>query len=808
MPYILRRHFAYFAFASISLTLSVGATLAVFTVVNALWLRPMPFHDVDRLVFIVGDAKSGSADTTFFDSVETSTAWTAFESVAGQVVTTGYLGPLNPRVEFENARGEVETLGVTSRYFSVLGISIRGRDFTREDNRYGAEPVAIISDRLWDRAFGRRTDVIGAVAAANPLSLRIIGVAPAGMYGARHGEQIDVWIPSNLVPRVAAVGDVDEDRIPTLMLARLHGGQTIADAKRRLVADATTVWDREAKERAQIVALKAVFGTPTARTVVISGGRARGVVAGLAGLVLLAGCTTLMALALVHFEQRRRELSVRLALGAARWRLIADLLRQLSLPAIAGTVGAILIAFWGLRVVPSLSLPGGVNLSRLDLSIDWRVLGFALVGTLLSLGIATFIPIRRFTNERLVGDLVGSTATPSASSHRFRQLLVGVHVSATIVVLVSAGLFVRAVLYGFTLGAGFDVDHSIFVQAQLGPPYGTVSKALTASVNSRTQRLEEGLRRLSGVQMVAKGRSPIGGDSTSLLLTRTIQTSEGFRDFRLGVMAEAPELLRALGVPILRGRELTAADARVRPVPVIVTASLARTLWPGKDPVGQSLVQLVNGRLGTSQVVGVAADFAYASLGEAPAGVLVGVSSFPGGPSYVVRTVPEADILMGSIRRLLHDLLPDAPRIVVTTGRQVVTDDLASQRLGAWFFSGFGLVALILGLGGIFGLVAHLAQSRRREFGVRLALGATPVDLLKSGTAAGLVPVLGGAGVGILAAAITSHAFIAFLPGLTTLDPVTYFSVAGMMVISAGLASLAAAWPLLHVRPSEVLRAE
>jgi predicted permease len=810
---VIRRHRGYVAFATASLALAVGAPLVVFTIVNALWLRPSPFPEPDRLVVLMDDS-TGAEESATFGKVEAAERWSAFEAVAGQVATSGAFAALKPRVRLEQVGTEVETLGVTSQYFRLLGQQIRGRDFTRDDNRDGAEPVAIISDGLWARAFDGRADLIGAVAAASPFPIRIIGVAPPGFEGARRGERADVWIPANLVPRVAPAGEIPEDAVPTLVLARLRTGQTAVEAKRRLVRDAVNERDRQAKERVQLVPLAHVFGTVDARTIVIAEGRAGRVVAALAGLVLLAGCTTLMALVLVHYEQRRRELCVRLALGASRGRLIADLARELAWPAAGGAVGAVLVAVWSLGALPSLSLPGGVDLRRLDLSIDWRVLSVALATAALTLFVAALVPVSRFTRSRLAGELIGSSATPPASSHRLRQLLLAVHVSATIIVLVAAGLFVRAVLYGFSAGAGFDVDRTVFMQVQLAPPFvssETNMDARDAIIEARRRRLEDGLRSLPGVELVARGRAPIGpGPATLLLTPRTIETRGERRDLLIGAMSGSPDLLHALGVPLRQGRALMPADAATRPQPVLVTASLARTLWPEDDPVGQVLSRPGRSfRPSVSTVVGLVEDFAYGSLTQASAGVLISVSPFDGGgiPEFVVRTA-RPDLIVAPIQRLVREVVPDAPRLVVSTGRQIVADDLGRQRLGAWFFSGFGLVALLLGAGGVFGLVAYLVESRRREFGVRLAIGATPGHLVRCGLAAGLTPVAIGTAAGVLVAALVARVFVTLLPGLSTLDPITYVSVSLLMIGGTAVAGFAAAWRLRRIGPAEALRAE
>ena len=821
MPRLIRGHRGYAVLTVTSLSLAVGATLAVFTVVNALWLRPVPFPEPDRLVMVVSSG-TGEGDGYSQVGLETSTKWTFFEAVAGQVNTSGDSARQAARLSFDAAGREIETLGVTSKYFNVLGQPIRGRDFTSDDNGPGADPVAIISDRFWSRAFGRRDDVIGALAPATPFPVRIVGVAPPGFHGARRGERTDVWVPAALAARLSPAAATTGDEGPeALVLARLKPGQTPEAARQQFLEQGLATAQvapgssfdayRGYLERVRVVRLEDVFGSPSSRTIVISEGRAAGVVASLAALVLLGSCATLMALVLVHYERRRRELSVRLALGASRLRLAAQLGTEFGWLAAAGTAGAIVVALAGLRVLPALSLPGGVDLGRLDLSLDWRVLGAAIGTTTLTLATAAVVPLLRFTRGDLAGEIVAVRSTTPASSQRLRQTLLAVHVSATIVVLVSAGLFVRAVVYGFTAGPGFDVDRTVSVRLRLPPirpSPGADPRGRVAALQQQTQRIADSLRALPGIDDVALGGMPIGLERMNDALTvTTVEAGGGQRQLAVGTLQGGSRLTAALGVPVLSGRALTPADAVGRGViaPALLTASLARTLWPAADPIGQVLL---TGRGGRYEVVGVVRDFAYGSLSQPAAGVIVRViEEFGIAPSFVVRTA-HPDAVVEPIRRLVTGMVPDIHRVAIATGREVVARDLGRQRLGAWFFSGFGLIALVLGAGGVFGLVAYLAESRRREFGVRVALGATPRDLVRRGVAAGLVPVSIGAVTGLVVAAIVTRLFVTALPGLSTLDPLTYASVAMLMTTCAAGAGFTAAWRLRTATPADALRAE
>jgi predicted permease len=793
---LLRSHPGYVGMAIFVLAVAVGVNLLVFTIVNALWIRPLPFPDPERVVTI------------------TNSTWTRLDAprlqifgggIAGQVDTTEYYAGLRPHVGV--AGRFPETLGVTSGYFKVLLLTIRGRDFTPNDDREGAEPVAIISDRLWSAAFDRRTDIIGAVLPTQPLSVRIIGVAPPDFFGVRRGEQTDLWIPTSVVRRLASA-DWQDKTMPLTALGRLGPDQTVAMVDQRYWG-LTDSRERDFLQqleirmalRPRVVSVSDVFGTPDTRTFMVNERDGALVVAGLALLVLLGGCATIAALVLVHYERRRAELAVKMSLGAGRGRLIRELLRDLTLVGMAGTAGGILVAAFGTRVMPAMRLPGGVDIGRLDLSIDWRVCAVSCAATLATLVIAAVLPISRATRPRLASELVGNNWSATLASQRVRQALLALQVCATIVVLVSAGLFVRAVVYGFGGGPGFDVDRTVFVSIQERVPGWSPGTGYRPDLNvQRIARLREALRQIPGVQEVADGVAPIGPASRFVIKKLNAQD----REYQLSAaqLRGSPELLSTLGVPILRGRSLTQTDVDVRPYPAVITQSLARRLWPESDPLGQPLRAPVS-RYGPFVVVGIARDLPFGSLTDPGDGAVItaqpnlnGMTSF-----FVVRT-EQPSMVAASISRTIK-----AQVVTATTGREVVARDIGRQRLGAWFFTGFGLAALLLGVGGAFGLVAYLAESQRKEFGVRVALGATLGHLVRRGLAAALFPVSAGVVSGLFFAGMASRLFTSLLAGIGALDFVTYVSVAAITLGCTTIAALAASWRLRRTSPADALRA-
>ena len=551
------------------------------------------------------------------------------------------------------------------------------------------------------------------------------------------------------------------------------------------------------------------------------------VVAGSAVFVLAGGCATLMALVLVHYERRRHELAVRLALGSSRRRLAGRLSVELGLLGAAGCAAALLLASWTLAALPTFSLPGGIDLGRIDLTIDARVIAVAVGASVLTLFGSAALPAERFTRASLAGDLIAPSSTSSAASLRLRRAMLAIHVAATVIVLIAAGLFVRAVAYGFSRGAGFDVDRTVFATVAVGSAYDLIAggsgrrdreteKAALAELQtrrrSRSTRLLAAVAETPGIEVLSLGGAPLGPEASRWLgQPRTLFLDGAPKSLSFAETWVGPEYLSALGIPMLAGRPLSDADtSRTKnPRSVIITESLAAALWPDALPLGQRFQMNRNGM--PHEVVGVVPDFAYGSMSLETFKVMVFATSLDevaGNDFRVAVRTSNPDQLASELHARIAAVLPDSPDVEVLTGREVVARDLGRERLGAWFFSGFGLVALLLGVAGVFGLVAYLAESRRREMGVRMALGATARDLMRLSVLSGLRPVLIGAAIGLLGAAWLARFVQSLILGIAGTDPVTYVGAALVMILAALSAGWAAALRIRRISPLEALRAE
>ena len=801
--------------AVLTLILAIGANLVVFTLVNALWLRPRPISDPDRVVMILGESGSGTYDTMYWApfGLERIADQPAFEIVGGQVPTSGEMSGNLTHVTLEGTNGEIETIAVTREYFSIMGLRIQGRDFGPDDDRPGAEIVGILSQRLWRAAFRGSPDVFGTVIRTGPAAVRVIGIAPEGFHGARLGERADLWVSRYAVSRLASPGMGQPD--PNLLgLARLRAGVS-PDAAERVVAQ-----EKKGLGRVRVIPVSRLYGSPLGASILVDQQSVIWVAAGMAALVLLAGCATLMGIVLVHYERRRAELAIRLALGCSRARLVRALGVELGALVTVGSVGALAAAWAGIRVLPALSLPGGLDLGRLDLSPDWRVAAFSGLAAVATVMVAAVPPLRRATRPGLVTDLVSSSSRTTPSSLRLRRAILAAHVAAAVIVLVAAGLFVRTVMYGSTIGPGFDTARTLFVELMMRSPSGPAqTKAQAAERNARdagrVSQLLNNLRGVPGIQDVALGPPPIRLTQVQSAETaQVVRSDTRERNIRLSYLDVGANYPAVLGLKRLAGRDLTNADALAWGAPgnhaVLVTRSLASGMWPGESAVGRVFV--LHGRY-TFVVVGVVEDLAFGSLRFSQhSGVLaptdVNLSARFFHTSLAVRTTVDATTLVEPIRKAVTEVFPNSPRVDVVTGRDIVSRDLGRERLGAWFFSGFGLIALVLGVSGVFGLVAYLAASRRREMGVRLALGALPSQVSRLVVLAGLGPVIVGTAAGLGAAALLTGAVDALLIGVGRFDLLTYSAVALVMLASTAAAGLIAAWRLRQLAPTEVLRAE
>lgn len=808
----LLRHPGYLVLSVLALALSVGANIAIFSVVNAIWIRPRPIPQADRVVMVMGRGQVfGTSEGYFFAELGLDCylrRQRIFSHVAGQVATSGENASYLPQIRFDKVPRQVEVVGVTPEYFSVVGATIQGRDFRPEDDDLSAEPVAIVSERVWREFFGSDPTILGNVVAASPRPLRLIGVAPARFQGLRLGEKTDVWLPAKVVTAFGQPGTMGPS-LPLLAVARLRDGIPIRDAQRLMSAGVDCdAGGRDGSRNAyDVVPIQEIYGAPTSRTIVIDESAAIQVAAVATGCIFLGGCATLLALIVMHYERRRHELSVRLALGCPPARLRRLVAIELCALGAIGLLAALGFGAVVVTMLPALDFTAGVDFARLDLSFDWRVFLFSGIGVGLTLAVGGFLPMKRATSAHVALELAGARNAPS--SLRLRRTVLATHAGAATLVLICAGLLIRAVNTAYSQGAGFDIRRTLFLTLQTASSFGR-SEEGPANRAIRAAKLVGDISELPGVQIVGLGEAPLGLDQTTKA-NRRVTIVGGDRQWTgtLGSDRVDENFHRALGIPLLSGRWLDHTDTLVHdgPRPVLMTATLAQSIWPQRSPIG--LIFSI-GR-GAFQVVGVVGDYPQGSLKMGQFRMFFGATDIDReGAGFelplVVRSTGNAADLRARVQRLVETSWQNAILRDLATGEEIVARDLGRERLGAAVFGTFGLLTLCLSLTGIFGLVAHYADSHRRELSIRRALGAEPNVVLRQVIHVAMSPVLVGSVIGLLVGAVVaSKVGLAFL-GVSQLDPITYVTTMFCLTFGGLLASGSAAWRVLRISPAEALK--
>ncbi len=785
------KHLGILVSASLILTLAVGANAAVFTLVNALLIRRQPVESPETLVVVVRRDQPLDPSRWSDLGMDRLRATGLFAQIAGEVVTRESFSDLQPNVLFSGFGRSFETAGVTAGYFETLGVQLRGRSFLATEDVYEGKPVGVISDDLWRDAFGRDPSIIGRTVAALPEPVSIVGVAPPGFGGALHGEHIGLWLPHHLLPRLNGVARGGP--IPMLALARLESGVPIAAAQ---------AWFAQSSRRSdasiEIVPLARMFGTQNSPAVVIREQQFVTIVMLASLLVLLVGSTALAGLMLVHYHSRHRELAIRSALGATSSRLRQQLLLEL-LPAIViSAVGSSVLGQWIIGVLPHLRLSDTIDISRLDLSADWRVSIAAGCASALTLATAGGLGVTWAT--RIRHNAFAAAGACAAVSRRARDLMLLAQAAIATLLLLLAAMLVRTMMYGVSDGAGFDVQHTLFVTLHVS----TAGVRNQDAGSSAAEVLMDRIRSMPAVDVVALGPPPLGPRlQRQLGSVQTIRSGAVETEIPVAWISAGRSYLQALGVPALIG-ENSGGDKHA-----VVSASLADDLWPGMSPIGQPISY---GPFSGTVVGVIDSAFGSVKFGRPAAIVtfeqetlLPRVLRDSGDLSFVVRARDPKGLAPAALR-LVEERFADAPAAMVTTGLQLVQNDLGRERLAAWLFSGFGVIAVALAVGSVFGLVICAIQLNRRSYAVMLALGATAGTIARDVVWRSCRPAFLGASLGILGALMAAPVLRSALIALIDIDAKSCLAAAGLLVLCSGVAATIAAARISHVEPMEVLK--
>jgi putative ABC transport system permease protein len=792
---MLSKNFGFSLAAIFTLALGIGANTAIFTVTNALLLRPFPYRDPQQLVSLDAKDKTKDLGGTLLryelvrdrnQSFQSLTVWTN-----DTLNLTGHGEPL-----------QVPVVRVSPNFFTTLGVQPQlGRTFREEEGRPEGRPVVMIGNFLWRSRFGGDRNIIGQTITLDTTPHTIVGVLPAGVQFPFAGPA-DIWTPryfelSLMTPQRLRMG------VGYLnLVARLRAGTTLERADAELAV--LNQQYREQNPAAPDADPTVVMTAEPLRDLVVADVRAKVLIlTGSVALVLLIACANVASLLLSRALSRRKEIAVRAALGASRGVVVRQLLTESMLLAVAaGLLGAGLswvgiraLVLWGAS-----QLPQGV-----PIQMDMRVLLFTLLSSLLAgifFGTFPALQLSRLDLETSLRDEGRGTSTGQARAH-MKSLLVVSQVALSLLLLIGAGLLLRS--FGRLLGVdpGFDAHNVLTMNVSLP----TVKYA---KPEQQTAFFDEILRRVSVLPGVRNAAI-----SATLPLTWTRITPvlpEGQPNVPLAerpfidIEAISPQWFQTMRVPLRAGREFNAADNADAPKVVIVNETFARRFWGNQNPLDR---QIVVGRgPGKSRVIGVAADVRNKGLAQdTQAQLYLPFAQLPWAEmNLLVRTMVPPQSITSAVRAQISAVDPDQPVAGIQTVDQIVDSSLAQPRFTMLLFGVFSATALVLSVIGIYGVLAYWVAQRRYELGIRLALGAQRADILRIVVRQGFMLSIVGIGIGLMAALLLTRLMSSLLYKVGALD-LTTFAVAPLVFLGVALlASYLPARSAMRVDPAEALR--
>ncbi|HEX7090945.1 MAG TPA: ABC transporter permease [Longimicrobiales bacterium] len=804
---ILARSPGFTLVAVLMLALGIGANTAIFSVVNAVLLRP-PAHvaEPERVVTLwTSDYSGPTFGSSSYPDYEVFREQT--EVLAG--LAAYRIQPVNLIEPDETVRLAAER--VSANYFDVLGVRpARGRLFCPEDAA-GPQPVAVISHALWQSRLGGDPGVVGRTVRLNAGLFTVVGVAPEGFLGSIRGVRVDVWVPLQATGLLGTPDDFLTRRGDRglLVLGRLRPGVPVERAQahfdvvaRQLLASYPDAW-RDVNGRGRRITV-----LPERESRVLP--QLRGAVLGLmglllavVGLVLLICCANIATLLLARAAGRTREVAIRLSLGAGRARLVRQLLTESVLLALLGGGVGILIALWAadllLAFQPSAPIP-----VALDIAPDGRVLGFALALALGAAVVFGLAPALQATRLDTVSALKEGALT-LAGGRRFglRNVLVTAQVAISLVLLVGAGLFLRSLQHAATVDPGFDPSNVVVASFDLQTQGYTEAQG-----RAFYEQLSERVAALPGVVGVTLARNvPLSGGGG-----RRFTGVEGYEpapgeDMEFHFNVVGPEYFEVMRVPLVRGRGFTAADREGAPQVAVVNETFARRFWPGEDAIGKRL-----SRFGTAEsieIVGIARDGKYGTLTEEPRPYIyrpflqdydeMTLHVRVGGD--IARVVP-------LIRREIRALDDRLPILSLTTMEKEMALATLPQRIAAALLGACSALALLLAAIGLYGIVAYAVGRRTREIGIRMALGASRGAVLGMVLRGSMRLVALGLAIGLALSLLAGRTLGSLLGGISPADPVALLAGPLVLAASALAASYLPARRAAHVHPVEALRQE
>lgn len=798
----LRQAPLFTAIAVLTLGLGIGANSAIFTVVNAVFFRPVPVAEPERLVDVYTRENQNRFSTSSYpDYLDLRDRAASFDGVLHYRLNSMMLA-------VDDARVVLWTEIVSGNYFEVLGVRpALGRFFVpAEEDVRGAPLTVVLSHPFWQRQFAGDPAIVGRPIRLNGHLFTVVGVAPAGFGGMVRGLVPSVWVTVASTERTNGHAGVIEGRGNRggWNKARLRPGVTVEAAQAEVATigrDLAATWPASNAGREFTAVSSAGITIHPSVDGMLTAGAA--ILLAVPGLVLLIACANLATLLLARAAGRRREIAVRLAVGATRGQLVRQLMTEQMLLALLGGMTGLFLSAWLSRLVTTVRVPIPVPLS-LDLATDGRVVIFTLVVTVLT-GVAVgLIPALRGSQADLVPDL-REGADGGRRGSRLRRVLVAGQLALSMLLLVGAGLLVRSIGEAARIDRGFDGSRTAVVafdmtQAGVSPERGA----------SFYERLEARVRELPGVRQVAWAhRLPLqlNYEATQILVEGQIRAADA-PNWSIPVAWVSPDYFETIGTPIVRGRPFARTDHRDAPPVVIVNETMARQMWPGEDPIGKGLRRRADGPL--FEVIGVARDAKVQTLGEDPRPHVYFATTQGYRPDlYFLATVSGDPVeLLPTLRETARELDPDVSFLDTTTMNAQVDLALFPLRFAATLLSVLGLAGMLIAALGLYGVIAQGVAHRTRELGIRMALGADARRVALLVIRDGMLVVALGAVTGLLLAAGATRALRGWLYGISPTDPATFVAVVAGFAAVALLACWLPARRATRVDPVVALRAE
>jgi putative ABC transport system permease protein len=781
------------AVAVLALAIGVGANTAIFSVVHAVLLRPLPYRDAARIVELHETARGGLTTISPPNALD----WRARSRTLARIgiyndTTATLTGGAEPqRLDAALVDGDV---------FDVLGVpAMLGRTFTADDARPGAERVVVLGHGLWRSRFGGDPRIVGRPLTFDGTAFTVVGVMPAGF---TFPGRIDLWFPlmltaDDLTPNQRGAHYVNA-------IARLQPGATVEQANDELGAI-----ERSIAEQFEAVQGYGVFAAPILDSMVGGVRRPLLMLLGAVGFVLLIACVNVSNLLLARAATRRAEIAVRSALGAGRWRIVRQLLAESVLLSLAGGLAGVLLASWGVRALESV-LPRDLPRAA-GIQIDVPVLAFSLAVSVLTGLLFGLAPAVHASSADLAVSLKDARRDGAAVGPRrfLRGALVAVEVALALVLLAGAGLTIRSFDRLSRVPTGFDPSN-VLLAGVTAPDSRYPDPAAVAGFY---RDLTEGIASLPGVEAAGAVMIPPLARGGFAGTFNVIGRPDRDEEDSMQVRAATPGYFPALRIPLRRGRPFTAADSETGAPVALVSEEAARRFWPGQDPLGQRIrihVGVNKNRERPREIVGVVGDVRTRTLdGSIPPVAYVPHAQYAAdGMTIVVRSAGDAAAVLPMIRTRLRTLDREIALTNVRTGDQLVAASVAQPRFRMLLLGIFASVAVLLAAVGLYGVMAFSVSQRRAELGLRMALGAEPGDVLRLVLRQGLAPVGIGLAVGLGGAALLTRVMTGLLFQTDPLDPLTFGAVSLLLAAVAAVACYVPARRATTVDPLTALRYE